>query len=173
MELVRGDKGRFIRPTTPELVAEALERFRRYCQPEPETGCVIWTGGTRSGRGHHVPYPNFWFNGKSWHGHRWSAKFIHGQDIEGFHTDHCCPNIPIPNTLCVEHVQSITPRQNRELQFTRRRDFVYLQVGLLKHKDLYGYDLDPETLQPPDAPFFPPPAWLIGDQANDHDACPF
>lgn len=171
MEPLRGHKGRHVRVEAPELVAAALVRFRAFCRFEAETGCVVWTGGVRSGRGHNVPYPNFWFNGQNWHGHRWSAKFIHGLDIEAFHVDHCCPHIPIPNTLCVEHVQALTPRENRLLQTERRRIFVHLQVGLLPYEDVYGHH--PEAAELTDTiPFHEPPAWL-NPKGFSNDDCPF
>jgi hypothetical protein len=172
MELLRSPKGRLIYPVTTELVSSAVERFRRFCRFQPETGCVVWIGGTRSGRGHNVPYSNFWFNGYNWLGHRWAAKFIHGQDIEGFHTDHCCPNIPIPNTLCVEHVQSLTPRENRELQHTRRKNAIHMQVGLLPYEDVYGVPPEPAPIDNL-IPFYEPPAWLQLPKGPTDDRCPF
>lgn len=170
--MVRGHKGRLIRLATPEMVAAALERFKRYCRFDAETGCVLWTGGKTMGRGHSDPYPAFWFNGDNWLGHRWSAKFIHGLDIEAFHVDHCCPNIPLPNTLCVEHVQALTPRENRLLQTDRRRRFIHLQVGLLPYEDVYGPQPDPI---PPDQliPFHEPPAWLKQQGPDNDHSCPF
>lgn len=169
----RGHKGRLVRPVTPELVASALERFRVYCRFEPETGCVVWTGGVTMGRGHHVPYPRFWFNGDNWFGHRWAAKFIHGQDIEGFQTDHCCPSIAIPNTLCVEHVQPLTPRENRVLQHVRRKHFIYLQVGLLKYEEVYGHSCELEPVRADAIPYFPLPGWLGASKGVTNDHCPF
>lgn len=152
-------------------VARALERFRKFCRFEPETGCVVWEGGKTMGRGHHVPYGSFWYARKRWFAHRWAAKFIHGQDIDGLQTDHCCDTIPIPNTLCVQHLQSITAARNRELQHTRR--MVHLQVGLLDYNDIYGGKPEPD----PDAvPFFNPPEWLTRGltHGSDHpDRAPF
>lgn len=95
------------------MVQDALSRFRTFCQFESETGCVVWTGARTKGRGHHVDYSAFWYNGRKWFGHRWAAQYIHGLDIEAFQVDHCCPHIPIPNTLCVQHLQALTPRDNR------------------------------------------------------------
>jgi len=149
----------------------ALERFKSFCRFEPETGCVVWIGGTTAGRGHSVRYPSFWFAGKRVFGHRWSAEHIHGIDIEGMHVDHCCPNIPIPNTLCVEHLQARTLLQNVDLQHARRRNFIHLQVGLLQYADLYGHDPDP--LPVTGIPFFEPPAWLGITKGPDDDDCPF
>lgn len=166
-----GHKGRPIKPVTPQLVAAALVRFIGYCRFEPETGCVLWTGGTTKGRGHSDPYPSFWFNGDNWLGHRWAARFIHGQDIDGFQTDHCCPHRPIPNTLCVEHLQSLTPRENRDLQTERRRHFIHVQVGLRDYTDVYGHPPGLPELPDDLVPFFTPPAWLT--QGTDHGNCPF
>lgn len=134
-----------------------LDRFRRFCRFEPETGCVVWTGGTTNGRGHHIPYPAFWFEGRRWFGHRWAAKYIHNLDIDSFHIDHCCPNIAIPNTLCVEHLQCLTLRDNVLLQHERRKRFIQLEVGLLTYEDVYGPQLDDVEDR---IPFYDEPLWL-------------
>lgn len=151
----------------------ALERFKSFCRFEPETGCVVWIGGTTAGRGHSVRYPSFWFQGRRVFGHRWAAEYIHEIDITGMHVDHCCPHIPIPNTLCVQHLQAKTLLQNVDLQHQRRRNFIHLQVGLLQYADLYGHDPDPLPLK--DAvPFYDPPAWLGPIKGHDDaDDCPF
>lgn len=155
-----------------------LQRFLSYCRFEPETGCVIWTGARTAGRGHHVPYGSFWFEGRSWYAHRWSAKFIFDLGIEDHQVDHHCPNIPIPNTLCVNHVQPLTPAENRELQTYRahevRKRNIHLQVGILQYEDIYGplYEPDPDLI-----PFHTPPAWLGAIHDHSHRAaaadCPF
>ena len=149
-------------------IAAALVRFRSKCRFEPETGCVVWTGGKSKGRGHHVPYGVFWFDNARWFAHRWAAKFIHGLDIDGLQVDHCCP-VPIkPNTLCVEHLQGVTLRTNRLLQDQRKR-FIHLQVGLLNYEDVYGPMLPEDEDQ---IPFYEPPSWL--DLRGDrNERCPF
>ncbi len=153
------------------LPVDAMQRFLAKCRFDAATGCVVWTGGTTKGRGHHVPYPAFWFEGKRWFGHRWAAKFIHGLDIEHLHVDHCCPALPRPNTLCVEHLQAITARENRQLQETRKL-FIHMQVGLVQYEDIYGHS--PTPAQPDsDIPFFTPPRWLPAERGPTNDACPF
>lgn len=158
-----------------------IERFRSFCQFEPTTGCVVWTGGVSMGRGHHVPYGVFWFEGRRWFAHRWAAKFVHGLDIDGLQVDHCCPSEvrSLPNTLCVEHLTSETLLGNRELQavraFEARKRAIHLEVGLLRYEDVYGPL--PGDQQPIDlVPFFSPPAWL-GAQHDRHPTvaadCPF
>lgn len=157
-------RGRFARS-----LLDPVDRFREKCRFEPETGCVVWTGAQTMGRGHHVPYGAFWFEDKRWFAHRWAAKHIKGLDIEGFHVDHCCPHIPKPNTLCVEHLQAITPRLNRQLQETRKQ-FIHLQVGLLRYEDVYGpQPNDEEHL----IPFYDPPEWFGEGGSSDRDDCPF
>lgn len=124
------------------------------------------------GRGHHVPYPAFWFEERRWFGHRWAAQHIHGIDIEGYHVDHCCPNIPIPNTLCVEHVQALTLRDNVLQQHERRRTFIHMQVGLLNYEDIYGAPPAGE-LDDDEIPFHIEPDWLRQAKGPDPDGCPF
>lgn len=152
------------------LPIDAMTRFREKCRFEPETGCVVWIGGTTMGRGHHVPYPSFWYEGKRWFGHRWAAKFIHGLDIDTFQVDHCCPHIPRPNTLCVEHLQCLTPRAHQDTT-ARRRAFIHLQVGLMSYEDVYGPEPSPAEID--DVPFFTAPAWLGITKDPTYDDCPF
>lgn len=155
----------------------ALERFRRNCRHDPGTDCVLWTGGTTSGRGHSAPYGSFWFEGRRWFAHRWAAKYIHGLEIDGLQVDHCCPNIPYPNTLCVNHVQPKTLLENRALQTERgralkvvqsteeRKAFIHMQVGLIEPPPLF-------TEAFTEAPWYPVPAWLASNEALADD-CPF
>ena len=151
------------------LPTDPLQRFIEKCQFEPETGCVVWTGGRTMGRGHNVPYGAFWAEGRRWFAHRWAARFIHGFDIEGLQVDHRCPNIPLPNTLCVEHVRPLSGDINRWLQTERRRAFIHMQVGLLSYEDVYG---PPPPGDVPQIPYYSPPAWLAS-QGEDDDNCPF
>ncbi len=43
----------------PGYAGAPLERFLRNCQFDATTGCVLWTGGTTTGRGHTAPYGAF------------------------------------------------------------------------------------------------------------------
>lgn len=120
----------------------AMARFASFCEHDPVTDCVLWRGGTTTGRGHTEKYGAFWYNGRRWFAHRWAAKFIHGLEIDDQQVDHCCPYIRHPNTLCVNHVQSLDSDINRFLQTLRsreckceqtidqRRYWLYVQVGL-------------------------------------------
>jgi hypothetical protein len=162
--------GRFAPDPHRDDISRALVRFSAKCRHEPETGCVVWTGGRTMGRGHHVPYGAFKFAGRRWFAHRWAARYIQGLDIDAYQVDHCCPNIPVPNTLCVEHLQALTPARNRELQHMRRKLYIHLQVGLLRYEDVYGSDAaELEDL----IPFHPTPAWLIKGETRGPDDCPF
>lgn len=159
--------------TRERKVLSPLERFLSYCRFEPETGCVLWTGGTTCGRGNHIPYGSFWFEGRRWFAHRWAAKHIHGLDIDNFHVDHCCPNIPIPNTLCVAHLQCRTARDNSVLMHERRKTFIHLQVGLVQYSELYGHDPGVDPLREA-IPFYEPPTWLGTTKGlTDAASCPF
>lgn len=158
-----------------------MERFLTYCRFEPRTGCVLWTGGQTTGRGHHAPYGSFWFEGRRWFAHRWAAKYIKGLVIDDCHVDHCCsdvvPGIDKPDTLCVEHIQSLAPTRNRELQASRafeaRKTAIHLEVGLLRYEHVYGYSADPPVIGPELIPFYTPPLWLPQGTLHDTASCPF
>jgi hypothetical protein len=155
------------------IVMTPMERFLSKCRFDAGTGCVIWTGGQTSGRGHSAPYGSFWFEGRRRFAHRWACRFIHGHMIDGLQVEHYCPNRAHPNTLCVEHVHPLPGLFNRELQTLRgqepsqdvaeRMRWIYVQVGL--------------EIPPPvslDAfeqiPFYEPPYWL---RPADPTGCPF
>lgn len=170
LSAVKGQRGFPSRP--------ALERFREKCEFDPRTGCVLWTGAKCWGRGHTIRYGGFRDEGKIWLAHRWSAKHIHGFDIDGLQVDHCCPLMRggdepmLPNTLCVEHVRPATGEHNLWLQTWRRRQFVHIQVGILPYEEIYG----PETiLDPKNAiPFYTEPKWLTGERScPESDFVPF
>ena len=149
-------------------IEEPLVRFAKYCRFDAATGCVVWVGGTTQGRGHSSPYGSFWYAGRRWFAHRWAAKFIHGLDIEDMQVDHCCPHHP--NTLCVEHVQAITPAANRELQ--TRRYWVFVTKGL-EPPPSFWLPPEPEEQQ---IPFFTPPEWYRQAKPSEFAAkatCPF
>lgn len=134
---------------------DAMRRFVSKVQFMPCTGCVIWTGGRTSGRGHSSPYGAFWYQGRRWFAHRWAAQFIHGYDIDGLQVGHFCPAFIRPDTLCVEHVRPETGKANRELQTSQQR-----QYWLLVAK---GYKEPPpgcEGRHDTGVPFYDEPDWL-------------
>ena len=172
--IVRTGVQGFIATLTP------LERFRRYCQFDPTTGCVLWTGGTTSGRGNSTTYGSFWYEGRRWFTHRWAAIHIHGMEpehIAGHHVDHCCDLYrhggaePLaPNTLCVQHVRALTPRDN-SLDRWARQQFATLTNGYGEAEPSYGGLQAPA----PALPTYRPPAWLGVDSPviSADDDCPF
>jgi hypothetical protein len=120
----------------------ALKRFARFIEHCPLTGCVFWRGATTCGQGKSVKYGSFWFDGRSWYAHRWAAKFIHGEDIDGQEVDHgCC------RPLCVHHLKAMPPTINRELQWIR------VQVGIEENPRPTAED-DPGAV-----PFYVEPDW--------------
>lgn len=162
-----GTRGTFVSPVGPG--ASALERFLNYCRFDPTTGCVLWIGGTTSGRGHSAPYGSFKDAGKRWFAHRWAARHIHGLEIDGLHVDHCCPphragwEPLLPNTLCVHHVQALTSSANRDLQ-TERRTWVLTQKGYYEAPPLFAELAAPPEIVP-HVGEHQAPAWLGLDAA--------
>lgn len=152
----------------------ALQRFAEKCAFDPVTGCVMWVGGTTSGRGHGEPYGSFWFEGERWFAHRWAAMHIHGFEITGLQVDHCCP--AGPSTLCVEHVKPEPAEVNRTLQSLRPgRAFQTLTTRQWWLFVTKGIEEEPVRERIEDGiPFHQPPAWLrpfLKQEKNDD--CPF
>lgn len=145
-------------------IAAALVRFASYCEFDPGTGCVLWTGGQTRGGGHSRPYGAFKFQGRRWAAHRWAARYIHGLDIDGLQVDHCCPAHvrPLPHTLCVEHVQALTLADNRELQTLRAREAQTIEQRRYWAHVRAGIEPEPPRPGAPGdgIPFYPEPVWL-------------
>lgn len=147
--------GRF---TSPH--ATAIERFKSYCEFDALTGCVLWTGGRTKGQGGTTWYGCFKYEGKVWKAHRWAAKFIHGLQVDDAHDiHHCCPHGH--NSLCVEHLQSLTPMQHRDQHWllTEMGAREPAPVEPVNHADLI--------------PWYEPPAWLGRRVMELSDDCPF
>lgn len=172
MEIARSDSpGHFSGAHFPEghpdpaEIQAALVRFAAKCEFDAGTGCVLWTGGRTAGGGHSRPYGAFKFQGRRWFAHRWAARFIHGLAIDGLQVDHCCPAHvrPLPDTLCVQHLQALPLALNRTLQTTRARE-----VQTIEQRRFWAHvrcGLEPEPPRPSDelgaaVPFFVAPVWL-------------
>lgn len=155
----------------------ALARFAAKCRFDPATGCVLWVGGKTAGRGNSAEYGSFWADGRRHFAHRWSAKNIHGHDIDGLQVGHTCPHGP--NTLCVEHVEPQTQADNLAEQRARLGGVGVSQSNAERQYWLFvsiGLEPAPEPPRPDgDAvPFYAPPEWLRPFLAQpEDDECPF
>lgn len=157
----------------------ALQRFAEKCEFDPVTGCVVWTGGTTSGKGNSARYGSFWYEGRRWFAHRWAAVHIHGLDPGRDEVGHCCP--AGPNSLCVEHLETTTKADNIAERNTRvaaaaraEQAAETRQYWLLVDR---GYEPPPEPDKPDEAfdvPWYDPPEWLRPYlPVNDPGDCPF
>lgn len=154
-----------------------LERFAEKCVFDYSTGCVLWAGGTSTGRGNTTRYGVFWAEGRRVFAHRWAAVHIHGIALGSNEAGHCCPHGP--NSLCVQHLEGQTKAENIAERNTRvarvnqdaraRQFYLFQQLGI--------YQPEPEHDCPTSdtVPFHEPPAWLrpfiISESTNDD--CPF
>lgn len=154
----------------------ALARFAKKCSFEPDTGCVIWTGGKTSGQGCNTHYGSFWFEGRRWFAHRWACMFIHRLDPGLDTVGHCCPHTHDgqPNSLCVQHVKPQTMAENvaeRNTRYFAMRRLAQQSADIRLHWKMVqlGYEHVParETLVPIGAPRFSPPEWLAGHLPED------
>jgi hypothetical protein len=98
----------------------AIERFHQKYEIN-ESGCWMWTGGTRpNGKG--VPYPRHWNDcNKSIGAHRFSFELMHGAIPQGMYVCHKC-DIP----LCVnpDHLFLGSHQDNMQDMVAKKRSFV-------------------------------------------------
>lgn len=81
------------------------EKIEQRCEPEPMSGCWLWTGSIfADGR-----YGRMKTNGKTRYAHRLSYEAYKGAIPRGLHIDHLCRN-----TLCVNpsHLEACTCKEN-------------------------------------------------------------
>ncbi len=102
-EFVRLRVGRHGSPEAPKIPT-VLERMESRIQPEPNTGCWLWTGATNSDG-----YGFVWHNRKNEYAHRVMYSEKVGQIPEGLQLDHLCEQ-----KCCVNpsHLRATTAREN-------------------------------------------------------------
>lgn len=141
------------------MSADALRRFASKCRHDAATGCVIWTGGTTTGRGGNARVGAFKFEGKRWAAHRWAAKYIHGLEIEGASVSQTCGD-----PLCQQHI-SASPIPS-ETDF--RYHWVLVSVGARPLPEVEKPDAEA-------VPFYLKPSWLspFENKETQADVAPF
>lgn len=88
------------------LKPTALDRFAAKYRIDPETGCWVWTGATKSNG-----YGSFGAGGRGGtvYAHRWSYEHHVGPIADGLHVDHLCRNRACVNPA---HLEPVTARVN-------------------------------------------------------------
>lgn len=115
--LRRGDVNDFGSRKVEE--GNAVERFHKKYEIR-ETGCWIWTAGTRP-NGKDVPYPRHWTeDGKSIGAHRFSFELVHGAIPKSMYVCHKCDT-----PLCVnpDHLFVGTHHDNMRDMVKKKRSF--------------------------------------------------
>lgn len=79
------------------------EAFEARTMPEPNTGCLLWLGGTRRG------YGQIWVRGRDIGAHRYAWERYYKEVPKGYHVDHKCHT-----KLCVniDHLRLATRSEN-------------------------------------------------------------
>ena len=82
----------------------AFERFERWVEPEPMSGCWLWLGARDSSG-----YGQLWVNGRVVGAHRFAYETFIGPIAAGLHLDHGCRNHSCVNP---GHVEPVTVLEN-------------------------------------------------------------
>lgn len=80
------------------------EQLATYSVPEPNTGCVLWTGPD-NGNG----YGNTTYLGKTRYAHRLAYENAKGPIPKGLHIDHLCRTRACINP---DHLEAVSQREN-------------------------------------------------------------
>jgi hypothetical protein len=86
------------------MLPETLKRFMSHVDPEPSTGCLLWTG-TRTPAG----YGDFRENGRHSYAHRRAYEHFIGPIPEGLTLDHRCR---VRHCVNPTHLEPVTGREN-------------------------------------------------------------
>jgi hypothetical protein len=65
------------------------DRFMKNVSPEPNSGCWLWTGGTRGGKSGR-PYGLFYCDGVDHYAHRRALQLFRSTDVAGKLVTHSC-----------------------------------------------------------------------------------
>jgi len=80
------------------------ERFEAKCEPEPNSGCILWLGAVTP-----LGYGNFWDGKRYVNAHKAAYLFKHGAVPAGLEIDHTCRVKPCVN---VDHLEAVTHGEN-------------------------------------------------------------
>lgn len=98
-------------PKTSEMrESKFLKHLDKFISPEPNSGCWLWTGGTRQGYGLYTEYDAASVpTRKTRNAHLVVYELLVGPVPAGFQLDHLCRN-----RICVNpgHLEPVTQREN-------------------------------------------------------------
>jgi len=97
------------------MIVEPAEKFLSRIIPEPNTGCWLWEGGSRGGKG----YGQFNPRGKNFAAHRFSYQLHVGEIPKGLSVLHKCDT---PACVNPEHLFLGTQTDNMRDRAAKKRD---------------------------------------------------
>lgn len=95
-------------------LTDPLERFNEKFEPEPNTGCWLWTGYSIDGR-----YGDFWLNGENVKAHRVAYSMFVGEIPAGMYVLHRCDQ---PFCVNPKHLRLGSLRDNTQDMMSKGRN---------------------------------------------------
>lgn len=80
------------------------QRFKKYVEPEPNSGCWLWSGLINPSG-----YGRISVNGRMWLAHRWGYEYFRHPIADGLQLDHLCRVRSCVNPF---HLRPVTTREN-------------------------------------------------------------
>lgn len=91
------------------IIEKDIERFEKYCMPDPNSGCWLWSAWSdRNGYGR-IRVGNVSVGRRIVFTHRFSYTIHKGDIPEGLVIDHLCKNT---NCCNPDHLEAVTTREN-------------------------------------------------------------
>jgi hypothetical protein len=103
-------------PKAPYKTPSVRERFEKFFEPEPNTGCWLWMGTVERRCG----YPQIWYEGTNCLAHRIAYELYVGPIPDGLVLDHLCR---VRSCVNPKHLEAVTAAVNnaRVPSFKRSR----------------------------------------------------
>ena len=110
---------------------DVLERFEAKFEPEPNSGCWLWTAHENG-----LGYGQFYYKGKPRGAHRVSYQLYVGEIPEGLVLDHLCR---VTNCVNPDHLEPVTQKENLMRGVGIHKCIAYSKTRTMESRNMKGF----------------------------------